>query len=91
VGLFPFDTPIHTRESCQSLISPSPFFQVVARITGIGRIQMVLDLLDPQTLGRLIGVLTLMIMAAAVGYAKGHKDGQAVGFLKARNIYKAVK
>lgn len=52
---------------------------------------MVLDLLDPQTLGRLIGVLTLMIMAAAIGYAKGHKDGQAVGFLKARNIYKAVK
>jgi len=36
---------------------------------------MVLDLLDPATLGRLVGVVSLMIMAAAAGYAKGFKDG----------------
>jgi len=91
VELFPFDTPIHTRESCQSLIHPSPFFQVVARITGIGRIQMVLDLLDPQTLGRLILVLTLMVLGAAVGYARGFKDGRREGLLVGKSIRKAVK
>lgn len=47
---------------------------------------MVLDLLDPQTLGRLIGVLTLMIMAAAVGYAKGHKEGKREGIARRKSI-----
>ncbi len=52
---------------------------------------MILDLLDPQTIGRLIGVITLMILAAAIGYAKGHRDGKAEGFLKARSLFKAAK
>lgn len=52
---------------------------------------MVLDLLDPQTLGRLIGVLTLMIMSAAVGYAKGFKDGRREGLLMGKSLRKAVK
>ena len=63
---------------------------MVARITGIGRIQMVLDLLDPQTLGRLIGVLTLMIMAAAVGYAKGFKDGHREGMARRKAIRRHI-
>jgi phage protein D len=40
---------------------------------------MVLDLLDPQTLGRLVGVICLMVMAAAAGYAKGFKEGKREG------------
>jgi hypothetical protein len=52
---------------------------------------MVLDLLDPQTLARLIGVLTLMIMGAAVGYAKGFKDGRREGLLLSKTLRKAVK
>jgi hypothetical protein len=52
---------------------------------------MVLDLLDPQTLGRLIGVLTLMIMGAALGYAKGFKDGRREGLLMGKTLRKAVK
>jgi hypothetical protein len=52
---------------------------------------MMLDLLDPATLGRLIGVLTLMIMGAAVGYAKGFKDGRREGLLVGKSIRKAVK
>jgi hypothetical protein len=47
---------------------------------------MVLDLLDPQTLGRLIGVLTLMIMAGAVGYAKGFKEGRREGYARGKAI-----
>jgi hypothetical protein len=52
---------------------------------------MVLDLLDPQTLGRLILVLTLMVMGAAVGYAKGFKDGRREGLLMGKSLRKAVK
>ena len=52
---------------------------------------MNLDLLDPATLGRLIGVITLMIMGAAVGYAKGFKDGRREGLLVGKSIRKAVK
>ena len=47
---------------------------------------MVLDLLDPQTLGRLIGVLTLMIMGAGVGYAKGFKEGRREGYARGKAI-----
>lgn len=47
---------------------------------------MVLDLLDPQTLGRLIGVFSLMIMAAAAGYAKGHKDGHREGYIRGKAV-----
>ena len=57
---------------------------------------MVLDLLDPQTLGRLIGVLTLMALAAAAGYAKGFKEGKREGIARRKAMVrhmanKAVK
>jgi hypothetical protein len=47
---------------------------------------MVLDLLDPATLGRLVGVLTLMVMAAAAGYAKGFKEGKREGLARRKAI-----
>jgi hypothetical protein len=47
---------------------------------------MVLDLLDPQTLGRLVGVMTLMVMAAAAGYAKGFKEGKREGLARRKAI-----
>ena len=43
---------------------------------------MVLDLLDPATLGRLVGIISLMVLAAAVGYSKGFKDGSREGFAR---------
>ena len=52
---------------------------------------MMLDLLDPATLGRLIGVITLMIMGTAVGYAKGFKDGRREGIALSKAIRKAAK
>ena len=57
---------------------------------------MVLDLLDPQTLGRLVGVICLMIMGAAVGYAKGFKEGKREGMARRKAMVrhmanKAVK
>jgi len=57
---------------------------------------MVLDLLDPATLGRLVGVVSLMIMAAAAGYAKGFKDGKREGIARRKAMVrhlanKAVK
>jgi len=57
---------------------------------------MVLDLLDPQTLGRLVGVIVLMVMGSAVGYAKGFKDGKREGLARRKAMVrhmanKAVK
>jgi hypothetical protein len=57
---------------------------------------MVLDLLDPQTLGRLVGIIVLMIMGGAVGYAKGFKDGKREGMARRKAMVrhmanKAVK
>ena len=43
---------------------------------------MVVDLLDPQTLGRLVLVIILMVLGAAVGYAKGFKDGKREGMAR---------
>ena len=57
---------------------------------------MVLDLLDPQTLGRLVGVIVLMVMEAAAGYAKGFKEGKREGMARRKAMIrhmanKAVK
>jgi hypothetical protein len=57
---------------------------------------MVLDLLDPQTLGRLVGVICIMVMAAAAGYAKGFKEGKREGMARRKAMVrhmanKAVK
>ena len=43
---------------------------------------MVLDLLDPQTLGRLSLVVILMVISAAAGYAKGFKEGKREGIAR---------
>jgi len=51
-----------------------------------GEFKMVLDLLDPQTLGRLVGILCLMVMGAAVGYAKGFKEGKREGLARRKAI-----
>jgi hypothetical protein len=47
---------------------------------------MVLDLLDPATLGRLTLLAILLVMAAAVGYAMGHKDGSREGYTRGRAV-----
>jgi hypothetical protein len=57
---------------------------------------MVLDLLDPQTLGRLVGIVVLMVMAGAAGYAKGFKEGKREGIARRKAMVrhmanKAVK
>jgi hypothetical protein len=46
--------------------------------------KMVLDLTDPVTLGRLTLLMILLVMAAAVGYAKGFKDGHREGWARRR-------
>ena len=43
---------------------------------------MVLDLLDPETLGRLVLVVILMVISAAAGYAKGFKEGKREGMAR---------
>jgi len=57
---------------------------------------MVLDLLDPQTLGRLSLVIILMVISAAAGYAKGFKEGKREGMARRKAMIrhmanKAVK
>jgi hypothetical protein len=57
---------------------------------------MVLDLLDPATLGRFVGIIVLMIMGGAVGYAKGFKEGKREGLARRKAMVrhmanKAVK
>ena len=47
---------------------------------------MVLDLLDPATLGRLSMLVILLVMSAAVGYAKGFKDGRREGFARGKAV-----
>jgi hypothetical protein len=47
---------------------------------------MVLDLLDPQTLGRLVLVIILMVISAAAGYAKGFKEGKREGIARRKAI-----
>ena len=51
---------------------------------------MVLDLLDPATLGRLTMLVILLVMAAAVGYAKGHKDGSREGYIRGRAVNRHI-
>jgi hypothetical protein len=57
---------------------------------------MVLDLLDGETLGRLVGVISLMVLAAAAGYAKGFREGKREGLARRKAMIrhmanKAVK
>ncbi len=43
---------------------------------------MVLDLLDPETLRRLVLAIILMVISAAAGYAKGFKEGKREGMAR---------
>jgi hypothetical protein len=52
--------------------------------------KMVLDLTDPATLGRLTLLMILLVMAAAVGYAKGFKDGNREGWARRRSFERHV-
>jgi hypothetical protein len=51
---------------------------------------MVVDLLDPQTLGRLVGIIILMVLAAAAGYAKGFKEGKREGIARRKAIRRHI-
>lgn len=51
---------------------------------------MVLDLLDPATLGRLVSVISLMVLAAAVGYAKGFKEGKREGIARRKAMVRHI-
>jgi hypothetical protein len=55
-----------------------------------GEFKMVVDLLDPQTLGRLVGIVCLMIMAAAAGYAKGFKEGKREGIARRKAMVRHI-
>jgi hypothetical protein len=47
-----------------------------------GEFKMVVDLLDPETLGRLVLVVIIMVISAAAGYAKGFKEGKREGMAR---------
>lgn len=51
---------------------------------------MVLDLLDPATLGRFTLLVIMLFMAAAVGYAMGHKDGKREGYIRGRSVSRHI-
>ena len=51
---------------------------------------MVLDLLDPATLGRLVGVISIMVLAAAAGYAKGFKEGKREGIARRKAMVRHI-
>jgi hypothetical protein len=51
---------------------------------------MVVDLLDPETLGRLVLVIILMVISAAAGYAKGFKEGKREGIARRKAITRHI-
>ncbi len=51
---------------------------------------MVLDLLDPDTLGRLVLAVILMIVSAAAGYAKGFKEGKREGIARRKAMVRHI-
>jgi hypothetical protein len=64
--------------------------QVLPPLTDSGEIKMVLDLLDPATLGRVVGMVVLMVLAAAYGYSKGHRDGSREGYTRGRAVSRHI-
>jgi hypothetical protein len=52
--------------------------------------KMVLDLLDPETLGRLVLVIILMVISAAAGYAKGFKEGKREGMARRKAMVRHI-
>jgi hypothetical protein len=51
---------------------------------------MVLDLLDPETLGRLLLAIILMVISAAAGYAKGFKEGKREGIARRKAMVRHI-
>ena len=51
---------------------------------------MVLDLLDPETLGRVVLVIIRMVLGAAVGYAKGFKEGKREGMARRKAMVRHI-
>jgi hypothetical protein len=51
---------------------------------------MVLDLLDPETLGRLVLVIILMVISGAAGYAKGFKEGKREGIARRKAVVRHI-
>ena len=51
---------------------------------------MVLDLLDPATLGRLTALFVLLVIAAAYGYSRGYKEGSREGYIRGRAVVRHV-
>ena len=51
---------------------------------------MVVDLLDPETLGRLVLVIILMVISAAAGYAKGFKEGKREGIARRKAMVRHI-
>ena len=47
---------------------------------------MVVDLLDGETLFRLLMLMIWSILTIAIGYAKGFKDGRREGFARGKAI-----
>jgi hypothetical protein len=52
--------------------------------------KMVLDLLDPETLGRLVLVIIIMVISAAAGYAKGFKEGKREGIARRKAMVRHI-
>jgi hypothetical protein len=51
---------------------------------------MVVDLLDAATLGRLVVLTVLLVIAAAYGYSRGHKEGSREGYIRGRSVVRHV-
>jgi hypothetical protein len=47
---------------------------------------MVLDLLDPATLGRVTLGVILVVISIAYGYSLGHRDGSREGYTRGRAV-----
>ena len=47
---------------------------------------MVVDLLDGETLFRLLMLMIWSVVTIAIGYAKGFKDGRREGFARGKAI-----
>jgi hypothetical protein len=73
------------RHSCVTLIPGGNSYRLDS-----GEIKMVLDLLDPETLGRLVLAIILMVISAAAGYAKGFKEGKREGIARRKAMVRHI-
>jgi hypothetical protein len=51
---------------------------------------MVLDLLDPSTLGRMVALTVSFVMVAAFAYLRGFKQGSREGYIRGRSVSRHV-